>query len=192
MPTVKSRVLAWIAIVSLQHATMKRLVAHRTLRTYSKWRPKTMPFESRLFIKTGIVFLVLTFAIGAALLIAIAAGQPVPFVIEVVHGHMGFVGWLVNVVIGVALWMFPLDRERYPITQGRYPATAPLWCYYLLNIGLVLRVVVEPWHDLGGGSLLSGVLLGLSGVMQFAAIIIFVNVVWNRTRGPNRPAPGVR
>lgn len=150
-----------------------------------------MPFESRLFIKTGIVFLVLTFAIGAALLIASAAGRPVPFVIDVVHGHMGFVGWLVNVVIGVALWMFPLDRERYPITQGRYPATAPFWCYVLLNGGLVMRVIVEPWHDLGGASQLSAVLLGLSGVMQFVAIVIFVRIVWTRTRGPNRPAPGV-
>jgi hypothetical protein len=150
-----------------------------------------MPFESRLFIKTEIVFLVLTFAIGAALLIASAAGQPVPFVIEVVHGHMGFVGWLVNVVIGVALWMFPLDRERYPMTQGRYPAAAPLWCYYLLNVGLVLRVVVEPWRNLWGTSLSSALLLGLSGIMQFTAIIIFVSIVWSRTRGPNRPAPGV-
>jgi hypothetical protein len=151
-----------------------------------------VPFESRLFVKTGIVFLLLTFAAGAALTIATAVGKPAPFVFEVEHGHLGFVGWLVNVVIGVALWMFPLDRERYPATQGRYPAAAPLWCYCLLNVGLVLRIVVEPWFQLGDAGVFGSALLVGSALMQLAAILIFVGIIWSRTRGPNRPAPGVR
>jgi hypothetical protein len=150
-----------------------------------------LPFASRLFIKTGVVYLVLTFAVGAAMLAMTAAGVSVPFIIEVEHGHLGFVGWLVNVVIGVALWMFPLDRERFPNMQGRYPARAPLWCYVLLNIGLVLRVVLEPIVQLAKAGPVWAFVLGASGLLQLAAILIFVGIVWHRTKGPSRPAPGI-
>lgn len=155
-----------------------------------------MPFESRIFVKAGIVYLLLTFAAGAGMLVAQAFGAQVPFIVEVEHGHLGFVGWLVNVVMGVALWMFPLDRERFPETQGRYPVAAPLWCFYLLNGGLVVRVLVEPWLQLSGtdgaARTAGSVLLAASGIAQLAAVIIFVAVVWRRTRGPSRPAQGVR
>jgi hypothetical protein len=57
-----------------------------------------VPFESRLFVKTGIICLVLTFAAGAALLVLTSSGITVPAIIEVEHGHLGFVGWLVNSV----------------------------------------------------------------------------------------------
>ena len=150
-----------------------------------------MPFESRLFIKTGIVYLLVTFAAGAGLMILAVVGKPAPFIIEVEHGHLGFVGWLVNVVIGVALWMFPLDRDKFPKTQGRYPESSPLWCYVLLNVGLAVRVVVEPFFLLGVKNVLEAVLLVASAVMQFVAILLFVAIVWSRTRGPSRPAPGV-
>ena len=155
-----------------------------------------MPFESRIFVKAGIVYLLLTFAAGAAMLVAQSFGAAVPFIVEVEHGHLGFVGWLVNVVMGVALWMFPLDRKSYPETQGRYPLVAPLWCFYLLNCGLVVRVVVEPWLQLsdpvGAARLAGSTLLAVSGIAELAAVIIFVAIVWRRTRGPDRPTPGVR
>ncbi|HKE37927.1 MAG TPA: hypothetical protein VKB39_10860, partial [Candidatus Baltobacteraceae bacterium] len=83
-----------------------------------------MPFVARLFVRTGIVYLVLTFLAGAALLVLEAAGRPAPFIIGVEHGHTGFVGWLVNTVIGVALWLLPLNRQAFPETQGRYPELA--------------------------------------------------------------------
>jgi hypothetical protein len=146
-----------------------------------------MPFESRLFVKTGIIYLVLTFVVGAGLMIFEASGKPVPFIIEVEHGHLGFVGWLVNVVIGVALWMFPLDRERFPGTQGRFPAFAPLWSYYLLNVGLAIRIFAEPALTLGDRTLPLSLLLDASALMQLAAILVFVSIVWTRTRGPGRP-----
>lgn len=152
-----------------------------------------VPYESRLFVKTALVYLVLTFALGAVLLGMTAAGHPAPYVLGIEHGHLGFVGWLVNLVIGVALWMFPLDRERFPDLGGRYPKAAPLWSYCLLNAGLLMRVFLEPWF--AGGTppgRLWAVLLALSGVLQVAGIIIVGAILWYRTRGPRRPAPGVR
>ena len=143
-----------------------------------------MPFESRLFVKTGMIYLVLTFAAGAVLAAMEAAGHPAPFIIAVEHGHAGFVGWLVNVVIGMALWMFPLDRERYPETKGRYRSNDVMWCYALLNVGLPMRVVSESWLNLADGGTAVKAALVLSGVLQFAAIAVFAAIVWSRVRQP--------
>jgi len=44
--------------------------------------------------------------------------------------------------------MLPLNRNRYPQTQGRYPQPAPTICFYLLNGGLTVRLVAEPLQQL--------------------------------------------
>jgi len=149
-----------------------------------------MPRETRLFVKTGMLYLGLTFAFGAVLTVLEAIGRPAPFIVTVEHGHLGFVGWLVNVVIGVALWMFPLDRVSFPATQGRYTLAGTGWCYVLLNVGLPLRIISEPWVQSGGGAF-AGSLLVVSGIMQLCAVLIFISIAWRRVRAPARPAPGV-
>lgn len=47
-----------------------------------------MPLGPRLFIKTGIVYLALTFTFGAVLLVLNAAGRPTPCIIGVEHGRV--------------------------------------------------------------------------------------------------------
>ena len=142
-----------------------------------------MPLETRRFAKTALVFLFLTFAIGTALTFLRGAGITVPAIIGVEHAHLGTVGFLVNIVIGIALWMLPLDRERFPQTQGRYPTVAPALCWWMLNGGLVVRVIAEPWQQLANPSSLSlSVLLDAAAVAQLAAIAIFAGIAWHRIR----------
>src|SRR5579884_3539411 len=150
-----------------------------------------MPFESRLFVKTSIVALALAFAWGAAMALAEADGIAFAPIWAVEHAHLAFVGWLVNLVIGIALWMLPLARERFPSTQGRYPPAAPILCYVLLNGGLVARIVAEPWMSLRGGPVAAAI-FAASGVLQTAGILVFAVIAWLRVRPPARPAPGVR
>ncbi len=148
-----------------------------------------MPFESRLFVKTSLVALVLTFAAGAFIAIAEAFGHPLQAIWAVEHAHLAFVGWLVNIVLGIALWMLPLARERYPHTAGRYPARAPIVIYILLNGGLAMRILSEPL--LGTGSVARAA-LSVSAAAQLAAILLFAFVAWHRVRAPSRRAPNVR
>jgi nitric oxide reductase large subunit len=148
-----------------------------------------MPFESRLFVKTSLVALTLAFAAGAALAVAESLGIVVNPIWSIEHAHLAFVGWLVNLVIGIALWMLPLARDRYPETAGRYPKRGPLIVYVLLNGGLVLRIGSEPMLRFG---LLPHVALWVSAVAQFAGIATFALIAWHRVRAPSRPAPGVR
>jgi len=150
-----------------------------------------MPYQSRLFVKTGLICLALSFVLGAVLLLLEAAGRPVPYVIAIEHGHLGEVGWLVNIVIGIALWMLPLNRERFPATAGRYPSALVYACFCLLNGGLALRLLAEPWFQLAGRPPLAALALALSALAQPAAIALFVYIAWQRVRAPSRPAPGV-
>jgi hypothetical protein len=148
-----------------------------------------VPLESRLFVKTSLVALVLTFVWGGAMAIVESVGRSVAGMWAVEHAHLAFVGWLVNIVIGIALWMLPLDRERYPETAGRYPAGAPLLVYALLNGGLLLRMVCEPFLGTGLGARV-GLLAG--SIAQILAVLVFAGIAWHRVRAPARPAPGVR
>lgn len=148
-----------------------------------------MPFESRLFVKTSLVALALVFVWGAAMAFEEAAGRPFPQIWAVEHAHLAFVGWLVNLVIGIALWMLPLDRQRYPKTQGRYPPHLPITFYLCLNVGLVLRIISEPF---AGAAPIASAVLVLSAVLQVLGIVLFAWVAWTRTRAPSHPAPGVR
>jgi uncharacterized membrane protein len=151
-----------------------------------------MPRESRLFVKTGLLFLALTFVFGAVLLTREALGMPLPPVLGVEHAHLAGVGWLVNTVIGIAIWMLPLNRERFPATAGRYPASAVYASFALLNGGLVLRLLAEPWYQLGGYPAAASGLLLLAAVAQPLGIVVFVWIAWQRVRAPSHPAPGVR
>jgi hypothetical protein len=143
-----------------------------------------MPPESRWFVKAGLIYLVLTFVAGGVLLVLEALGRPVAYVFAVEHAHLGMVGWLVNIVFGIALWMLPLNRERFPASQGRYPPGAAFACFGLLNGGFALRVVGEPWYQLGGAPIAASVVLVIAAVAQLIAVLLFVAIAWQRVRGP--------
>lgn len=148
-----------------------------------------MPKQARWFVKAGFLYLALTFVLGAVLLAFEALELPVPYVFQIEHTHLGMVGWLVNTVIGIAFWMLPLNRERFPHTQGRYPAPWAIACFALLNGGLIVRILAEPWFALGGHAPLAAALLVVSAVAQPAGVAIFVAIAWQRVRGPRAAVP---
>ncbi|HEV2262117.1 MAG TPA: hypothetical protein VGR69_07530 [Candidatus Rubrimentiphilum sp.] len=140
-----------------------------------------MPVETRLFVKTSLLWLCATFALGAAMLIAKALGAPLGAEFSVVHAHMAFVGWLVNLVMGIALWFLPVNRERFPQNRGRYPVDAVRWIFLFLNVGLLLRITFEPLADTEHAAILSGILI-ISAALQLAAVLLFVTIAWSRVR----------
>ena len=146
-----------------------------------------MPLLSRCFLKTAMVYFVAGSCLGGYLLVAVGLQHAASPVWQPVYWHMLLVGWLMQLIFGVAFWMFPPPagqlRPTHPSPQ-HFPALA-WFTYAALNGGLLLRVVVEPWHGVRPHAGL-GWLLVLSAVLQVAAGWTFVITIWSRIRGRRR------
>ncbi len=67
--------------------------------------------------------------------------------------------------MGVAYWMMPRPGQ---LRQDGFEAAT----FYLLNAGIVLRLIAEPWWRYSGANWLQ-VLVIASGILQLAAIVTF-------------------
>lgn len=98
-------------------------------------------------------------------------------VFTIPHAHIMFVGFITHLIMGVSDWMFPRPK------QTRYTEQRAIAALFLLNAGLILRVVSEPWIALRS-SILPQTMLAVSGILQFLAIAIFVYNIWDRIYMP--------
>ncbi len=147
-----------------------------------------MPPVIRLFVKTSLFCFIITFASGALFMLANAIWlMRMPRDLLLLHAHVGFVGWLGLMVMGVALWMFPLMKGEHPETKGRYHLPSVYGIYYLTVGGLALRVAGEPWLWRTAHAT-ARFLLILSALAQIGGIVLFVIVIWRRVR---EVTPGV-
>jgi hypothetical protein len=88
-----------------------------------------------------------------------------------VYLHLLVLGWLSQLVTGVAYWMFPR------VERGAAPTDWRGWAVFaLLNAGLLVRVITEP-------TMLRGPWLPLAALLQFLAMTIFAWSIWPRVRG---------
>lgn len=148
-----------------------------------------MPPVIRLFIKTSLICFILTFVSGSVFMLFNALRLiPMPRDVILLHAHVGFVGWLGLMVMGVALWMFPLMKGEHPETKGRYPLPAVYAVYYLTVGGLLLRVIGEPLLWRSPNALVQTILV-ISAGAQLAGVVAFVFVIWRRVR---EVTPGIK
>lgn len=100
-----------------------------------------MPTLSRYFIKTGLFYFV-----GGLLISLIMFAQPIfdlnPMILTLrpVYIHWLTIGWLTQLIMGVAYWMFPKYSREQPRGNERIGWSS----YIFLNIGLILRSIGEP------------------------------------------------
>jgi cbb3-type cytochrome oxidase subunit 1 len=137
-----------------------------------------MPSLTRWFIKISLVYLVTALLIGAALVGRSLWSLP-PFLTAMrpIYFHLFMVGWVFQLILGVIYWMFPkYTRENPHGSEGLWQAT-----FWLLNAGLLLRLVAEPMHTLSVRPVW-GWLLALSAVLQGVAGLIFVGNTWGRVK----------
>ena len=140
-----------------------------------------MPLLSRCFLKTAMLYFVAGSCLGGYLLVEVGMQRPAPLVLQPVYWHMLLVGWLMQLIFGVAYWMFPPHARGQ--TQG-HPVLGWL-TYAALNVGLLLRLIVEPWHGMRP-QLALGWLLVASAVLQVMVGWAFVISIWSRIRERRR------
>ncbi len=132
----------------------------------------------RRFIKTGIGFLFVGLALGAYMLVEreLFARWPNPYLVSA-HAHAVFVGFVMFLIMGVALWLFPRP-ERGDV---RYrPAHAEV-SYWVLTVATALRFVCESaraWTTAGW----LGWLVVLGGLGQAGGLVLYFVTLWPRIR----------
>lgn len=134
-----------------------------------------MPRLSRWLVRTAFVYLVLALALGALMTSPWAVARwPRLALAAPTQLHLFVVGWITQLIAGVAYWMFPRAGRDVPPDDPR-----GWWVYGGLNSGLMLRALAEPWT----GSDRALVLLPISAALQLAAGVVLVVTLWPRTRG---------
>ena len=134
-----------------------------------------MPILTRWFIKAAILYLVAALSLAVAMQPPLRSLLPVLEVIWPTYLHLLVLGWLTQLIFGVALWLFPKHSSTRPRGSDRLG-----WItFFLLNGGLILRAVAEPWQALGQST---GGLLVVAAGAQLAAGWAFVANIWPRIR----------
>jgi hypothetical protein len=137
-----------------------------------------MPLLTRWYLKTALLYLI------AALLLAIILALPnsisLPPFVRAMHPayfHLFLVGWVTQMIFGVMYWLFPIISRKRP----RGNETLGWASYLMLNVGLLLRVMVEPQVASQPAAGL-GWVLALSALLQWLAAVWFVILSWPRVK----------
>jgi len=135
-----------------------------------------MPPLTRWFVRSAVIWLLVALASGILLASGVAARIPGTALVlpYPTYLHLITVGWLTNLIFGVALWMFPRHTAEHP--RG---SDALGWASYAaLNLGLLVRLLGEPAQLAGGG----GMPLLASAGLQLLGAWAFVINIWPRVK----------
>lgn len=137
-----------------------------------------MPPLTRWVIRTALLYLVAGVVSGALYWSnTIWQFWPPLRAANPIYIHLIVVGWATQLIYGVMYWMFPIISKRNMRGSSRLA-----WSVYIfLNLGLLLRVVGEPWRALEP-NLVNQVLLVASALLQVVAGVLLVLVCWPRVR----------
>ena len=130
-------------------------------------------------LKTAFLYLVVGILLGLLMYLYRAFPDLALYSVRSVHVHLILVGAFLQIIMGVALWMFPRKREFPHYTLEREGMTL----YVIFNLGTVLRSVFNPldalsplyyWLTFAGMSL------------QILGIAFFVFLIFKRIRVPGQ------
>lgn len=132
----------------------------------------------RRFIKTGIGFLTVGLLLGFWLLVQreLLGRWPHPNLVSA-HAHAVLVGFVMFLILGVALWLFPRaakDDTRY--SPGR--AEAAYWILFASTAGRFVAEAARAWV----GSVWLGWIVVLGGLGQIVGLLFYFWTMWTRIR----------
>lgn len=132
----------------------------------------------RRFIKTGIVFLFAGLALGGYLLVRreLFGVWPHPHLVSA-HAHAVLVGFVMFLILGVALWLFPRAEKgdtRY--RPGRVEAA-----YWILVVATAARFLAEGARAWSDARALAWVVV-VGGLGQIAGLALYFWTMWSRIR----------
>ncbi|HJP84666.1 MAG TPA: cbb3-type cytochrome c oxidase subunit I [Gemmatimonadaceae bacterium] len=145
----------------------------------------------RRYIKTAILFLGIGLVIGVKMIFERDVMRRVPDVYETsAHTHALLVGFVMMMILGVALWLFPRGGSE----GRRYDPQLALVAYWLLTAGTALRVGGELIESSRSVAWLGWTVV-VASLAQAAGIAMFFFTMWPRIRSAGshvREAKGER
>jgi cbb3-type cytochrome oxidase subunit 3 len=132
----------------------------------------------RRFIKTGVLFLFTGLSVGGWLLVRreLFGVWPHPHLVSA-HAHAVLVGFVMFLIFGVALWLFP----RAPRDDARYSAARMEATYWILAISTGARFLAEAARAWSDARLLAWVVV-LGGLGQIIGAALYFWTMWSRIR----------
>ncbi len=132
----------------------------------------------RRFIKTGIGFLFAGIALGIWMLVRreLWGIWPNAYLVSA-HAHAVFVGFVMFLILGVALWLFPRAEKgdaRY--RPGRIEAS-----YWLLAASTLARFLAEAARSASGARWLAWTVVA-GGIGQAVGLGLYFWTMWPRIR----------
>jgi heme/copper-type cytochrome/quinol oxidase subunit 1 len=137
----------------------------------------------RRYLKTAIGFLAIGLSIGGWLIARreLAGAAPDPYLVSA-HTHALFVGFVMMMIMGVALWLFPRPIKADAQYSPRLAAVA----YWLITAGTATRVTGEVMRSSLFGMNVSAMWLRIAivaaGFVQAIGIGVFFFTMWTRIR----------
>ena len=133
----------------------------------------------RLYLRTAFVFLALGLVTGLWIEFQTTTGGTVTHGMIVAHVHLLLVGFMVMMIVGTALWLFPRSGRREPIGPYHNLVT---FAYVLLTAGTLVRATTE-FFDVALGSQVWAYVRLAASTAQVAGILIGIFSLWGRIRG---------
>ena len=132
----------------------------------------------RRYLKTAIAFLGIGLVLGGWMMIEreLYGRFPSQYLISA-HTHAILVGFVMMMILGVALWLFPRPEK----SDERYSPRVAEIAYWLLATGTAARIAGELARtNIDVLSLRWAVIV--AGTMQIAGIGLFFHTMWSRIR----------
>jgi heme/copper-type cytochrome/quinol oxidase subunit 1 len=131
----------------------------------------------RRYLKTAIAFLLLGLALGFWMLIGREFAVPTSLRLRSAHTHALLVGFVMMMIAGVALWMFPRARSG----DARYRPVLAELAWWAIAGGTLLRVLLEGWPGDHIGVTWRSAIVS-AGALQMLGLALFFLGLWPRIR----------
>jgi len=130
-------------------------------------------------IKTSLVYLLLGILIGLLTFLS-HRFSTLEWVLRwrTVHVHLILMGAVIQMIMGVALWMFPRRKEPPPVTTEPEGMTL----YVAFNLGTAVRSLFEPFWQAG----VWFYFVALAGmILQVLSLFYFIWLIFQRVQAPS-------
>jgi hypothetical protein len=137
-----------------------------------------MPRLTRWYLRSAFAYLVVAFLLG--LWMAADSAFALPLTAARLHDlylQVFMVGWITQLIFGIANWMFPTFSRRAPRRSSRLGWLA----FALLNSGLIITIIME-LISLVADAPTPGAGRGVATSLQWLAALLFVVNSWGRVK----------